>query len=85
MLSKKPDLNQNYKAWLLVSSELYSRAATALYPDSTESLEKDIKNTRDEMKAILADKKRVFYFVRNCKDLSDKQSEAGAILELLIQ
>jgi len=87
MLAKNPNADISTKAWFSVSVEAYRKSATTLYPGSNDEFIKDIEASKSEFFDIQRDKRKIFYLLRNCKDLSDPHPEIvlNAVTELTLE
>jgi hypothetical protein len=68
------------------ASNILCRAGSAIYPGNEETLNTlntALKNSQDFLK-LRADKKVMFYFLRNCRDFLKPDTVAGAVGELLL-
>lgn len=72
------------KHWFSASMEAYRKAAVTLYPGTQDAFMRDVEVTKSELLSTPNDKKKMFYFLRNCKDFSDPQPETvlNAVTEL---
>ena len=84
MLSGIPDNSQAAKDKDSENSQLYYRAATALYPGTADDFKHELEKSKERLIQLRSDKKALFYFVRNCRDLSQPAALQGAISELLL-
>jgi len=86
MLSKDPNVEQSKRTGYTMASNVMYRASTAIFPGTTASFKESLLKARDELLQIRArsDNKAMFYFLRNCKDLTDPMSVEGAVRELLL-
>jgi len=59
-------------------------AGSAIYPGNEETLNAELKNSQDFLIKLRADKKVMFYFLRNCRDFLKPDTVASAVSELLL-
>jgi hypothetical protein len=66
------------------ASNVLFRAGSAIYPGNEETLNAELKNSQDFFLKLRADKKVMFYFLRNCRDFLKPDTVASAVSELLL-
>jgi hypothetical protein len=66
------------------ASNILFRAGSAIYPGNEETLNTELKNSQDFFLKLRADKRVMFYFLRNCRDFLKPDTVAGAVGELLL-
>jgi hypothetical protein len=66
------------------ASNVLFRAGSAIYPGDEETLNAELKSSQDFFLKLRADKKAMFYFLRNCRDFLKPDTVNSAVGELLL-
>jgi hypothetical protein len=62
----------------------YMKAALAIFSGNATALKSALDSSLDDFLKVKKNQKTAFYFLRNCRDLSQRDTLDGAVTELLM-
>ena len=84
MLSKIPGGDHTQAQLYDAAFHVYSETGSLLFPDGIAAYKQAFSRIQPEILGLRADKQRMFYFLRNCKDFAQPQSVLTAIQEIML-
>ena len=84
VLSKGSEADATQAQNLKVASKVYSDASAFLYPGTAANYNFDVRKGMTELETLRLDKRKLFYFTRNCYDFWEPKTVENAILELFL-